>query len=133
MNKGIMINIDDTHFLYSRTAKQIEVNEAELRRFVSQYKDTQATDLIFSIAGRITCYPSKVATSWIDKYLQKEENGQPVDYSGTYARLSYEMYMVRGIDPFAIWIDECRKQGLRGWASLRMNDCHDNDPIFVEE
>ena len=27
MNKGIMINIDDTHFLHSRTAKTIEVNE----------------------------------------------------------------------------------------------------------
>ena len=127
MNKGIMINIDDTHFLYSRTAKNIEVNEAELRRFVHQYKPTQATDLIFSIAGRIVCYPSKVGTSWVDKYLQKEENGLPVDYSNTYARLSYELYMEKGLDPFAIWLDECRKTGVRGWASLRMNDCHDND------
>jgi len=127
MNKGIMLNIDDTHFLHSRTVKNIEVNEAEIRRFVRQYEGTQVTDLIFSIAGRIICYPSKVGTSWIDKYLQKEENGRPVDYSNTYARLSYEMYMEKKLDPFAIWLEECRAIGVRGWVSLRMNDCHDND------
>lgn len=127
MNKGIMLNIDDTHFLHSRTAKGIEVNREELKRFVRQYEDTQVTDLIFSVAGRIVCYPSKAGTSWIDKYLQKEENGRPVDYSNTYARLSYEMYEIKGLDPFAIWLAECRKIGVRGWASLRMNDCHDND------
>ena len=127
MKRGIMLNIDDTHFLHSRSVKGIEVNRAEIERFVRQYENTQVTDLIFSVAGRIVCYPSKVATSWVDKYLQKEENGRPVDYSGTYAKLSYEMYVEKGLDPFAIWLAECRKIGVRGWASLRMNDCHDNN------
>ncbi len=127
MNKGIMLNIDDTHFLYSRSGKGIEVTEAEVRRFVRQYEGTQVTDLIFSCAGRIICYPSKVSTNWLDKYRQKEENGRPVDYSGTYARLAHEMYEVRGIDPYALWLQECRDIGVRGWLSLRMNDCHDND------
>lgn len=127
MNRGIMINLDDTHFLYSRRAKGIEVTKDEIARFVRQYEGTQATDLIFSIAGRIACFPSKVTTSWIDKYLQKEENGRPVDYSGSLAQLSYEMYIEKRLDPYAIWLAECRRIGVRGWVSLRMNDCHDNN------
>lgn len=127
MKKGIMLNIDDTHFLHSRTRKGIEVNRDTLGQYIRQYEGTQVTDLIFSVAGRIACYPSKVTTSWIDKCLQKEENGQPVDYSKSYARLSYEMFVEKQLDPFEIWLAECRKIGVKGWLSLRMNDCHDND------
>ncbi len=127
MNKGIMINIDDTHFQNSRFVKGIDPTKEEAGRFVRQYEGTQVTDLIFSVAGRIAGYPSKVTTSWIDKYLQKEENGLPVDYSNTLTKISYDMFVVKGFDPFEVWLAECRKIGVRGWLSLRMNDCHDND------
>jgi len=126
MNKGIMLNIDDTHFLFSRLSKGINPNLEEIKRFVRQYEGTQVTDLIFCAAGRIADYPSKVTTSWIDKYLQKEENGRPVDYSGTLVQVSYDMFVRKGLDPFAVWLAECREIGVRGWLSRRMNDCHDN-------
>ena len=29
-----------------------------------------------------------------------------------------------GVDPYAVWIDECRKQGVSPWLSIRMNDVH---------
>ena len=98
MNKGIMINIDDTHFLFSRTVKGIEVDEAEIRRFVRQYQGTQATDLIFSIAGRIAGYPSEVATSWIDKYLQKE--GIILSVTGVTALIKGPLVYKKPIIPF---------------------------------
>ena len=28
-----------------------------------------------------------------------------------------------GIDPYAVWFDECRAWGLKPWLSVRMNDC----------
>jgi len=34
-----------------------------------------------------------------------------------------------GIDPYAIWIDRCRTQGISPWISMRMNDVHGvNEP-----
>ena len=30
----------------------------------------------------------------------------------------------KGIDPYAVWIDECRKIGISPWISIRMNDVH---------
>ncbi|MBE5766196.1 MAG: hypothetical protein E7335_03320 [Clostridiales bacterium] len=127
MRKGIMVNIDDTHFIASRFRKNIKVDRDEIVRFAAQYEGTQVTDLVFSLAGRIAGYPSKVITSWIDKYLQKEENGYAVDYSDTYTKVAYDIYVNQGLDPFAIWLNECRRMGIRGWISLRMNDCHDHD------
>ena len=127
MNKGIMINIDDTHFMQSRFIKNIDVDREELETFVSQYRHTHVTDLVFCAAGRIMCYPSEVSDSYIDKYLQKQENGRAVDYSRTFARISYDMFVNKGLDAYEIWLNECRKWGIRGWLSLRMNDCHDNN------
>lgn len=127
MNRGILLNIDNTHFFHSRLVRGVDVHEEELRRFVRQYEHTQVSDLIFCAAGRIASYPSKVVTSLIDKYLQREENGQPVDYTGTMAETAYDIFVRKGLEPFAIWLEECRSIGVRGWISLRMNDCHDND------
>ena len=132
MRKGIMVNIDDTHFIASRFRKNIEVDHDEIVRFAAQYEGTQVTDLVFSLAGRIAGYPSKVITSWIDKYLQKEENGYAVDYSDTYTKVSYDIYVNKGWDPFVIWLNECRRMGIRGvFLCLRLrlsgaNQAHGN-------
>ena len=31
----------------------------------------------------------------------------------------------KGIDPYKVWIDRCRKRGISPWLTPRMNDCHD--------
>lgn len=30
----------------------------------------------------------------------------------------------QGIDPYEVWIGECRKRGVEAWVSMRMNDYH---------
>ena len=30
----------------------------------------------------------------------------------------------RGIDPYKVWIERCRRRGVRAWMSMRMNDVH---------
>ena len=91
MNQGIMLNIDGTHFTYSRHLKGIAPTEKEIRGMVTKYEGTKVTDLVFCSNERLACYPSKVTTDVVDKVLQKNENGQSVDYSNTYFKLAYEM------------------------------------------
>lgn len=35
----------------------------------------------------------------------------------------------RGVDAPAIWLERCRRHGIEGWLSVRMNDCHYNDDL----
>jgi len=124
MNKGIMLNIDSTHFWHSRWQWGIYPDEAELRRFIAQYAGTQVTDILIDAGGRLATYPAKSRTSFLDKYHQTVEDGEPVNYKGTYVDLHYEAWEKQGLDPVALWIEEGRKAGIRMWTSFRMNDCH---------
>lgn len=129
MNHGIMLNIDDTHFMYSRYKNGIHPGEKELRDFVRQYAGTNVTDLVLCCGGRISDFPSKIRMCWLDKYHQTVENGIPVDYKNTLLSISKELYEDKGLDPFKIWLEQARACGIRPWLSVRMNDCHDNgDP-----
>lgn len=125
MPQGIMLNIDDSHYWDSRWRAGIHPEEEDLRRFVRQYRQTQVTDLLLCVGGRISCCPSRTRMSHLDKYRQRLENGQPVDYTDTLLSLVHEVYDVKQLDPYAIWIDEARRCGLTVWLSVRMNDCHD--------
>ena len=125
MNRGIMLNIDNTHFWYSRWLNGLHPGPDELRAFVNQYAGTQVTDLMMCIFGRLANYPARSAESVLDKYHQTRENGRDVDYKNTIFALAHEIYEEKGLDPYAIWIDEARQCGLRLWLSMRMNDCHE--------
>lgn len=126
MNRGIMMNFDDTHFMHSRYRLGLHPGEKELRDFVRQYAGTQVTDLVYCCGSRISDFPSKIRMSWLDKYHQTVENGIPVDYTGTLLSIAKELYEDKKLDPFAIWLEEARACGIRPWLSVRMNDCHCN-------
>lgn len=125
MNKGIMLNIDDTHYWHSRHKIGAHPDEEALRAYIRQYRNTQVTDLILCAAGRIACYPSKVTDSHLDKYHQTHENGYDVSYKDTLLSVVHELYEEKNIDVYAVWLDEARRCGLKPWLSVRMNDCHD--------
>lgn len=127
MNKGIMVNIDDTHYWHSRWLIGAHPDEKALRDYIRQYGNTLVTDLLLCVAGRIACYPSRVCDSLLDKYHQSRENGYDVDYKDSLLAVAHEVYEEKGLDAYAIWIDEARRQGIRPHLSLRMNDCHDCD------
>lgn len=123
----VYLNIDDTHFGHSRAVCAIKVDEAECRRFISQYRGTDVTDLMLCCGGRIADIHGMGKESWVDKFHQKRENGYDVVYTDSYIRVYRDIHEVLKLDLYGIWIEEARKAGIRAWLSYRMNDCHDND------
>ena len=121
-----MFNEDWSHFYYNYWMEGIDVDLDVIKEFIYRYKDTQITDFSMNINAQIASYPSKVMESFIDKYRKEEEAGEYVDYKNTFAKLVYDIYEVKGIDMYAVWIDTLREIGIRPWLSFRMNDCHHN-------
>ena len=92
------------------------------------YKDQGIGDILFDIFCQNSITPSKVFTDRATKYLQKEENGIPVDYTDcTHLSLLYKSYVEHGFDPAGFFMDHCKKIGIRPWISIRMNDNHYRD------
>lgn len=122
----VFFNEDWEHFWHTRYERGIKVNEEVLREFVFQYKDTSITDFSLNINGSTSSVPTKYMDTWGAKYLKKQENGETVDYSDTFAALWYDVFVRQGLDAYQIWIDTLKEIGIRSWLSIRMNDCHFN-------
>ncbi len=114
------------HFIESRHRLGISPDREEIQKFLLQYKGSQVTDFIFNLNASLSYTPSKILQTCFDKYLQKEENGVPVDYTASYLETAYRIQIVQGIDLYGEWIPLCREIGIRPWLSFRLNDCHDN-------
>ncbi len=123
---GILFNEDFMHFIESRHRLGISPDREEIQKFLLQYKGSQVTDFIFNLNASLSYTPSKILQTCFDKYLQKEENGVPVDYTDSYLETAYRIQIVQGIDLYGEWIRLCREIGIRPWLSFRLNDCHDN-------
>ena len=119
---GIMLNEDPNHFLGTRSEMCGEIDRAYLERFIDQYKDTQVTDLMFCVNSAV---PSKYFTFYGDKYHVTEEAGQTVDYKEhCIVKPAYVIWYEKKLDLYEIWMNQCRKDGIRPWLSFRMNDAH---------
>lgn len=123
---GIVLNIDintaTSPFLRSVVANP-NPTEIDLFPFVDIYADTQITDLCFNIFCQYSATPSTVFSDACFKYHQTEENGHAVSYEKRHGAIA-ELYEIHNLDPYRIWLRRCHKIGLRGWLSIRMNDCH---------
>ncbi len=119
----VMFNEDWGHFLWTRYDNNINVTEETLKTFIYQYKDTCITDFSMNVNGTVSTYPSKTWDSFSDRYLVKEENGEKVDYTNTFAKLAYQL-REQNIDMYKIWIDTLNEIGIKPWISIRVNDCH---------
>lgn len=127
-NGGLVVNIDinstNTPFLNERAAGGT-FDEADLYAYVDQYDKSQITDLAFNVFCQYSATPSDVWTDSVDKYLQTQENGVPVDYKPLYEGI-YK-YNQNNIDPYQVWFERCKTDGINAWLSIRMNDCHEPD------
>ena len=123
---GIVINEDCSHFIHSRHAAGVKVTESVLQDFISQYKNTQVTDFVINPNGMISFSPSRVRETALDKYMRYKAAGK-VDESCAYCEILYDVYINQNLDMYAVWFDQCRKDGLTSWLSVRMNDCHCNN------
>ncbi len=113
--KSIYFNQDNHHF-YLHPAE--DMTEAGVRRLVQYYaKAGTIKGILFCTNVQRALYDSSV---W-ERFRDIPRTGVPSeDILADHLQLLSE----RGIDQFAIWLDEAKKNGIEGWLTMRMNDCH---------
>jgi len=84
---------------------------------------TAVTDVLLAIFGQYSATDSQVFTDYADKFLEREYDGEAVDFFERYRGI-YKLNKEYGVDPFRVWIRRCREIGIRPWLTIRMNDCH---------
>ena len=108
----------------SRFVGKERVTKEDLYPLVDEFQNTPITDILWNVSGQLCFTDSAVWGTYRDKYLQREEDGHPVDYRDYYEGL-YHVSARLGLDPFGTWMERCREIGIRPHLSIRMNDCHD--------
>ena len=93
-----------------------ETTVEALRANVSRLAGGKITHLFMCPNGQRTSYNSKVHEPIWTPVFGKE----PQESWAQNCKAFFE----KGIDPYALWIDECRKIGISPWISIRMNDVH---------
>ncbi len=126
----VMFNEDWIHFFWTRYENNIDVTEKTLKFFIYQYKDTAITDFAMNVNGTVSSFPSKVLESFTEKYYHEEENGYKVDYKNSFAKTAHDIFTVKKLDMYKIWIDALHEIGKKAWISFRINDCHFNFEKF---
>jgi len=125
-NGGIFLNIDIdtvTFPFLQRAVEEENFTKETLYPFVDQYVGSQVKALAFNVFSMRSATPSNVWDDEVKISKRTIENGIPVDYSKENPGL-VKCYEEKGVDPYAVWFDRCRQQGIEAWFSLRMNDCH---------
>jgi len=124
MYNNIDINSIVTPFLNNVSDAPVFTEEL-LYPLVDQSKDTFVTDILFCIFCQYSATDSDVFTTYAEKFLQKEYEGEAVDFTEEYRGI-YKINKAYGTDPYAVWIRRCKEIGIRPWLTFRMNDCHVN-------
>ncbi len=101
-----------------------ETTAASLKRFIHRFAGYKITDLLIDVSGQLSAIPSKVMMWYGDKWMQKSENGIPVDYSDYRYKDWYRIFIEHGVDALQVMLDQVKEDGMRPWISFRMNDCH---------
>jgi len=114
---ALIVNEDNSHFFSSRPPE--EMTQAGLEALVDRYAGSAVTHLFFSPNAMRTSFRSKTrdaiwdAVDGVEPTARWPQNAKRLDRAG--------------LDPYAIWIDRCRSQGISPWLSMRMNDVHSVD------
>lgn len=119
---NIDINSSVTPYL-NHMAEKADLKREDLYPFVDIFSKTPVTDLILNIFCQYSAASSEVWTDYEDKYLVESEDGISVNYKKLYEGI-YRINTGRGIDPYEVWFRRIRENGMRAWASIRMNDAH---------
>ena len=120
--QGIILNEDDSHFYFSR--KSDEMTREGLLAWVNQYEHTGVTHLFLCPNAMKASFRSKTWDSIWDLGQQRVPEGDALGANFVAnARLLFE----RGLDPYAVWIEQARKINISPWVSMRMNDVHNVD------
>ncbi|MBN1343562.1 MAG: hypothetical protein JXQ73_12815 [Phycisphaerae bacterium] len=128
VERGLIHNEDCSHFFITRDPDTLDMKE--LHAFIDQYAGTQLTHFFMNPNAMRTSFRSKV---WDNIWRSGDPapgiaNGLFPGAARNWALNTYRLDK-KGIDPYAVWIERCRKWGISPWISMRMNDCHENDNV----
>jgi len=115
----LIVNEDNSHFFSSRTTGAMTVEGVQA--MVDGYAGGAVTHFFLSPNSMRASFRSRTRDAIWDPVDGVEADGL---WPQNAKRLDQA-----GIDPYAIWIDRCRTQGISPWISMRMNDVHGvNEP-----
>ncbi len=120
----VYFNEDDSHFFTMLHDRKADPTPEVVRSYLDAFRGTDVTDFVITVNATCASFESKVMQNYCDKYEHTEEDGIPVDYRDTLAKIAYEIYRVHKFDHVRVWIDSLREMGITPWASIRMNDAH---------
>ena len=112
----------------AHAAEQIPFREDVLYPMVDQYENTCVSDIMWNIFCQYSATESQWWTTYREKYLQREANGEPVDFREEFQGI-YRLNQEHGVDPYEVWFRRCKEVGIRPWISVRMNDCHAGESL----
>ena len=114
----IYINEDNDHYF---KLDQSLMAEPALRQYIDKYADYGVSVMVFCTSGQRTSYRSEVMDAIWDPM-----NDGPLP-AAAWVNNAKKLFD-EGIDPYQIWLDQCRRRGMKCWISTRMNDMHHTHP-----
>lgn len=137
--RRLCLNEDSGH-AYAYMASE-QTNEESLRELVDLYtRNTQIGQIMFCVNVQRALFDSRSWQPAFDGYDPEGPDDQPLfrwvfdtDRNTPAGRTVFRerrkvhclwLLAKKGIDHFAVWLDQCRKRQVEGWLSIRMNDSH---------
>jgi len=109
----LIINEDNDH--YFKQAPERMTEEA-LRSYIDTFANSQVTHFFMCPQGQRTSYRSAVHEAIWDPV----GGVAPTNIWCVNCKLLFD----KGIDPYQVWTDQCRKRKISPWLTMRMNDVH---------
>ena len=127
---ALYFNEDPNHFLFSRSAANVDVGESEIYDFIDKYKDTSVTDFMICLCARTAWYDSDYSSvlQTYDRLIS--ENADLSEYPPEFIKaleLTDRIYRKKKLPMISMWINRLRSIGINPWISIRMNDIHNSD------
>ena len=117
----LVLNEDNDHY-FKLDRKFMDI--AHLEAYVDRLAEGgNVTHVFFCPTGQRASFDSKV---WEPIWKGLEEYPrEKIWYLFRQWSENAKLLNDNGIDPYAVWIARCRKNGISPWLAPRMNDCHD--------
>ena len=120
---AVNVDCDAIWYMYAANGQVLEnVEQMCIDWFELRYKDAGVSDVMYHIDQHV---PSVTRESYMDFYIEAQKTGEQLDeVTEKHGELLYRVYEEHNVDPYAIWFDLCRENGINPWLSFRMNDIH---------
>jgi hypothetical protein len=127
--RRILYNFDGDSCLFTKAGSQgpVSIGPADLKTLIDEvaYSGSQVDTVLVCVNAQVMYYPTKVGTMRGTISTPEQRSMWPATEKQRFdnARRFFE----RGIDPFAIMLQEARRRGREALLTFRINDDHGND------